>query len=455
MRQMRLPARKKCVILNRVVRVLRAYKAQMIGKSLCVGVLVGLVVSAYRLALKNAESLTFAIYAFLRLHWVAAVGWFAVLVGLALFIGWLSKRYPMIGGSGIPQVKGIMQGVFEDTWLATLTAKFTGGFLSIAAGLSLGREGPSIQLGACVADGVGRLTKSADSERKLLIAGGASAGLAAAFGAPLAGVIFAVEEIFGSISATSLMTCMVSAASAEFVAGTLFGLEPVFHFEMQSMLPLENYWVLLALGIVVGLAGVVYNWGLINGQRLFLRLPFTKTIARPIPAFLLAGVMGLVFPVVLAGGHAIEELLTPETAITMLALVLVVKYLFSVVSFSSGAPGGIFFPLLMMGATLGAIVAKVAIFTFGIEAGLFQPIMIYAMAGFFTAIVRAPITGIVLLTEMTAAPGQLFPFVIVCVTAYITVTALKSPPIYDSLLEALKKNRAIPQAKKTDRSDCC
>jgi hypothetical protein len=149
--------------------------------------------------------------------------------------------------------------------------------------------------------------------------------------------------------------------------------------------------------------------------------------------FLIAPIIGILFPIILGGGHAIVEKLNFTTGVFFLLAVLILKFIFSIISFSSGAPGGIFFPLLIMGAIIGALFGKFAVFT-GLSEELFYNFIILAMAGFFTGIVRAPITGIVLLTEMTGTFDHFLPLSVVCITSYVFAEIAKSKPIYDSLL---------------------
>jgi H+/Cl- antiporter ClcA len=277
----------------------------------------------------------------------------------------------MISGSGIPQVKGVIMGYFKNNWLSTLIAKFFGGAVSILAGLSLGREGPSIQLGACVAQGVGDKLAASRTEKKVLIASGASAGLAAAFNAPLAGAMFAMEEIFKYFSPAILLSTMMSAVVADFVSKIVFGINPVFNFDVQSSIPLSGYWLLFILGAIIGAAGAFYNFVLLQTQKLYKRTKWLNVKTRPVIPFVLAGLLGLVFPIALGSGHRIVGELQLSAGITFLLLMLVVKFLFSMISFGSGAPGGIFFPLLIIGATIGAIFGNIAVNYIGLDPKLF------------------------------------------------------------------------------------
>lgn len=409
--------------------------------SILIGLLSGLVVVGYRAVLNCAEKLAFIIYRFLREYLIWFPVWMTLLIVMGIAVGKMVKKNDMISGSGIPQVKGIMMGYIKDTWFGTLCLKFIGGTVAILGGLSLGREGPSVQLGACVAEGVTKKVKATRMEKKVLIASGASAGLSAAFNAPLAGVVFALEEIFKYFSPLILLSTMAAAVAADFVAKNVFGMEHVFQFPEVGMIPLSSYWILLLLGAVLGAAGAFYNKVLLATQRLYRKLlPQDK---RPLIPFILAGILGLTFPSVLCGGHEIISQFNLSTGIFMLFLLLLVKFLFSMISFGSGSPGGIFFPLLIIGGTIGAIFGSVSVHWLGFSQNLFFNFVILAMAGYFTAIVRAPITGIILITEMTGSLHHLLSLTVVSITAYIVADLLKSAPVYESLLENLLKTKNI------------
>lgn len=418
----------------------------LIAKSLLIGALVGTVVVAYRFVLARAEELSSLIYATVPRHGIPLAALFILLCSTGYIIGLLSKKYPLISGSGIPQVKGILMGYFQNSWLSTLLAKFAGGTACIAAGLSLGREGPSIQLGACVADGLAQKLGNTRMERKILMASGASAGLAAAFNAPLAGVIFTLEEIFKYFSPSILLSTMTAAITSDFISKYVFGLQPVFQFPADAVMPLPYYWILVLLGILLGAAGAFYNLVLLRTQRIYSRLKALPPEARPVIAFVCAGILGLTFPIVLGGGHKIIGSLTLAAPVSFLLTVLAVKFAFSMISFGCGAPGGIFFPLLVMGASVGAVFGHLSVTYLGLDEALFYNFIILAMAGFFTAIVRAPITGIVLITEMTGSFSHLLSLSVVSLAAYVTADLLRSRPVYDSLLKnQLRSRRLIVQ----------
>ena len=336
----------------------------------------------------------------------------------------------------------------SQNWKRVLPAKFAGGFLCMLGGLSLGREGPSIQLGAMAGQGISRALGRGKREEKFLMTCGASAGLSAAFHAPLAGMMFAVEEIHKTFSIPILLPVMTASVTADYIASHILGLDPVFYFQITEYLPQNYYWLLILLGILVGVSGVFYNWGMLKAQELYRKIPFLKETGRLLIAFLTAGVLGLVMPSVLGSGSGLIVSLTKgEMVLGMVVLTLVVKFLFSAVSFGSGAPGGIFFPLLILGALLGAVFAMTGAEFFGLDPVYINNFVLLGMTGFFTAIVRAPLTGIILLFEMSGSISQMLSLSIVSVTAYIVATLMRSEPIYDSLLKRILKADTIVHDK--------
>ena len=426
----------------------RRIPVMLITEGLWVGLIGGFIVLLYRVALTFAGNWLIKILSYIKGNPFRCAVWFLILMALAWIVGRLVKWEPMISGSGIPQVEGEVSGRLSQNWKRVLPAKFAGGFLCMLGGLSLGREGPSIQLGAMAGQGISRALGRGKREEKFLMTCGASAGLSAAFHAPLAGMMFAVEEIHKTFSIPILLPVMTASVTADYIASHILGLDPVFHFQITEYLPQNYYWLLILLGILVGVSGVFYNWGMLKAQELYHKIPFLKETGRLLIAFLTAGVLGLVMPSVLGSGSGLIVSLTKgEMVLGMVVLTLVVKFLFSAVSFGSGAPGGIFFPLLILGALLGAVFAMTGAEFFGLDPVYINNFVLLGMTGFFTAIVRAPLTGIILLFEMSGSISQMLSLSIVSVTAYIVATLMRSEPIYDSLLKRILKADTIVHDK--------
>lgn len=433
---------------NDVWKRARRIPVMLITEGLCVGLVGGFVVLLYRVALTFAGDWLVKILSYMKGNPFRCVVWFLILAALAWIVGKLVKWEPMISGSGIPQVEGEIAGRLSQNWKRVLPAKFAGGFLCMLGGLSLGREGPSIQLGAMAGQGISRALGRGKREEKFLMTCGASAGLSAAFHAPLAGMMFAVEEIHKTFSIPILLPVMTASVTADYIASHILGLDPVFRFQITEYLPQNYYWLLILLGILVGVSGVFYNWGMLKAQELYRKIPFMKETGRLLIAFLTAGVLGIVMPWVLGSGSGLIISLTQgEMVLGMVVLTLVMKFLFSAVSFGSGAPGGIFFPLLILGALIGAVFAMAGVEFFGLAPVYVNNFVLLGMTGFFTAIVRAPLTGIILLFEMSGSISQMLSLSIVSVTAYIVATLMRSEPIYDSLLKRILKADTIVHDK--------
>ena len=432
-----------------------SFRLKLVFEGIIIGAVTGVLILFYRIALEKAQEISLHIYETLSHSMQFLPIWILALLGIGWLIGRLLLFEPMIGGSGIPQVEGMLQGKLTATWWKVVLAKLIGGTLSVGAGLSLGREGPSVQLGASVGQGFGKIFKRIRLEEKFLVTSGASAGLAAAFNAPLAGVMFALEEVHKNFSPLVLLSSLASALTANYVASGFFGLKPVLAYPNPQELPLKDYFYILILGVIIGALGVVFNKSLLFTQRLYDRIRKIPKQYRVILPLLLSVPFGLLLPQVLGGGHGIiVSLLTENQTLTFLLILLAGKFFFTMISFGSGAPGGIFLPLLSIGALIGGAYGLILVQAFGADRSLVGTFVVLAMAGYFTAIVRAPITGIILITEMTGSFQYLLPLAIVSITAYLVADSMGEKPIYESLLDRLlhKKTDLEPIGDKKDKT---
>ncbi|WP_019911735.1 ClC family H(+)/Cl(-) exchange transporter [Paenibacillus sp. HW567] len=412
------------------------FKFRLLAGGIAVGVLSGSVVVLFRYVLEaNLENVLRFYHYQLEHPWLIPL-WLIVLVLAGWGTGILVKMQPAISGSGIPQVKAVLQNKLEMNWWKAVSAKFVGGTISIGAGLSLGREGPSIQIGALMAQGFSRLLRKTKTEEHMLITCGASAGLAAAFNAPIAGVIFALEEVHMNFSPLVMIAALASSLTADFVSKEFFGMSPIFHFSGISTIPLGQYYHLIILGIIVGIMGIFFNKGIYAFQDLYKKMTWLPAQFRPVVPFLLAGVLGLCLPSVLGGGNnLVNELVEGPFGLKLLLLILVVKYLFTMLSYGSSAPGGIFLPMLVIGSLIGVIYTKLINGMTGGTTLNESSFLILAMAGYLTASLKAPITGIILITEMTGSFSNLLSTGVVCLAAYMTAELFRSHPVYEVLLD--------------------
>nr|WP_272507444.1 ClC family H(+)/Cl(-) exchange transporter [Clostridium aestuarii] len=414
----------------------------LIAEGIIVGLMSGLLVVLYRFSVeKISDAMKYGYSVIHNKVWSIYV-LFTLLIVAGYIVGKMIKKESMIKGSGIPQVEGMLLRKLDMNWFKVIVNKFIGGVLCLTAGLSLGREGPSIQMGAAIGQGFSRIFKRVKIEEKFLITSGASAGLAAAFNAPLAGVIFALEEIHKNFSPLILLSAMSASLTADFVSKQFFGLKPVFDFYNPPVLPLKYYIYLILLGIIIGIFGVAFNRTLIKTQDIFQCQAWLPVEFRPVIPFIIAGVLWVTAPMLLGGGHElIMELVHAKFSIKVLLIFLIIKFFFTMISYGSGVPGGIFLPLLVIGALTGDIYGMALVKVFNIDSQYIMNFMILAMAGYLTAIVKAPITGSILITEMTGSFHHLLPLTIVSITAYVITDILKSEPIYESLLERFIKNK--------------
>jgi len=425
-----------------------SFQFKLFWEGIVVGIFSGLVVSLFRFLLSRAEDFRIALYARLtQLPVEYTAGWFAVLLAVGGILCWLTRHEPMAGGSGIPQVKGVILGLMRMNWFRILWVKLTAGVIGLGAGLSLGREGPSIQLGAVTAQGVSRFLGRTRMEERYLITSGASAGLAAAFNAPLAGVMFALEELHRNFSAVVLLPAMTAAMTSTFVSRLLFGRALTFNFQSIPRVPLDIH-ILYAIlvAVIAGLFGVIFNNGLLNIHR-FYNLPVFRNLYMKITfALLCAGVLGFILPQVLGGGNRlVDELATKFFPLHLLFALLIGKFIFTLISYGTGVPGGFFLPMLVLGALVGSICAWFLSAFQLILPSHGANIIIIAMAAFFSGSVRAPITGTVLISEMTGSFYHLMILGMASAIAYIVAQLCGSQPIYEALLLKSLNSHSTPE----------
>ncbi|MDR2370975.1 MAG: ClC family H(+)/Cl(-) exchange transporter [Treponema sp.] len=418
------------------VRRWYASRLAVILESILIGCLAGLIVVLFRYLLGLADMGRRRIYEALPGLPVSSLFmWIFCLAAAGLFLGWASMVKPMIRGSGIPQIKGALRRLMRLDWRTELPLKFITGILGLGAGLSLGREGPSIQIGAYTGRAVLSLLHRPHRERRILITSASAAGLAAAFNAPLAGVLFVVEELNTGFTPLSVACSMGAAVAADAVAGVFFGFAPIFDFRGVGVLPFNAFpWIAL-LGIMCGVLGIFFKQSLYRSQDLYakLRIPL---LFRPLVPLLVSIPLGFHLFDITGGGHGIIEAL-PDGGRTagFVLLLLAGKLLFTALCYGSGTSGGIFLPLLACGALSGEFLALVLSGSGWIEAGQNTAFIILGMAAFFTAAVNAPVTGIILILEMSGGFNHLFSLVLVCLSAFVTTALAGSRPVYEVLLE--------------------
>lgn len=425
----------------------RRFSLRLLLEGLAVGLGAGISISVFRYLLAGSEILRPVIYHNLRE--ALADGqwqWLALYILSFIIIAYLLKlivaREPMCTGSGIPQIKGILQGDMSMRWFSVLWSKIIGGVLAIGAGMSLGREGPSVQIGACVGQGLSQTSRRTGFESRILMTAGAGAGLAAAFNAPLAGVIFGLEEMQKTISPALLLTGITASITAATVTEVVFGMSPVFSMGYLLPLPLNLFDVLVVAGIVIGLLGRLFNIALAYSLNTYSRLGLSGMKKHLVP-LVLAGILGFVLPEILGGGNLlVDSLVVTDYTIGFLCLLFVGKFLFTMICFGSGVPGGIFLPMLVLGAAGGAVLAKLLVLAGLLPAMYYADIIVFGMAAYFSSVVKSPVTGSILILEMTGSFQHMLALLVVSLTAYVISDLTGGRPVYDELLDrALGKSK--------------
>ncbi len=420
-------------------RLSRRFQVSLVWEGALVGLAAGAIVTLYRLALTHAESLLRNFVAAAQERPVLFVGWFVALAAMAMVVAALVRFEPDTSGSGIPQIDAEVMGKMNSPWHRVLIAKFAEGSIGAFAGLSLGREGPSVQLGGMAGKAVSKALNRGRGEERLLVTCGAGAGMAAAFHAPLTGVMFALEEIHKTFNAPLIISVMASTVISDYVTSQVLGLSPVISFSLPKIIPHEAYALLILFGIFMGVAGALHNLGMFAMQDTLGKVKYPARILRYLIPFMLAGVVAIVAPDLMCGGDAILELLMkPEgLALGTLAALLLGKYLFTGICFGAGTPGGTLFPLVIMGALAGAIFGNVATNLLGLDSALMTNFMVLGIAGLFSGVVRAPVTGVVLAFELTGSLDALLSLSVVSVCAYVTANILQVDAYYEHLLARL------------------
>ncbi|MFT8753103.1 MAG: chloride channel protein [Oenococcus oeni] len=416
-----------------------------------IGVLVGLIVSLFRILITLGFSLNE--YVFFQAHQFLFIWFFIIPIYFLIgyFLVRLVKKEPNIKGSGIPQVEAQLIDAINIKWLSVLIKKFLGGILSISTGLMLGREGPSIQLGAAIGQGISEIKKMSKSETKILISAGAAAGLSAAFNAPIAAILFVVEEMHHNFSNFVWISAFIASLTADFVSMEFFGLKPILHFTNVEPLSLKQYPWLITMGILIGILAIIYQRNTLALPAIFKKIPFSDYLDIFIPLIMIIPSVYFVPQLIGGGNQLILSLDKMKISFLLLITLFLFRYVYSMISYGSGLPGGIFLPILTLGAIIGYLFYKV-LFAFGIvayqEASVF---IVIGMASYFGSISMAPLTSIILVTEMVGNLEHIMPLGLTTLVAYLVVDSMGGQAIYESMMMNLLKNNSYNNFSKQDR----
>lgn len=418
----------------------------LIGKGIIVGLLTGLIVGIFRWIIDQTLKLLTIIYPLMAQHHQLLIPYILITLLIVLLLSRIVKPVLLdLVGSGVPQIEAVLLNEHHMNAWSVLWRKFVGGLLAICPGLFLGREGPCIQMGACIGQLLGEHMRMSEKEKRFLLGCGVAAGLSAAFSAPLAGVIFLMEEITFNFQPQGCITALAAAIASDFVTILFFGVRPCLYLPLHANLPKESYPWLLFLGVLIGLLAYLYQYTLLNLRWWYSKVKFPDIYHSVIPLLLVIPI-GLWNAKILGGSHdfiAYIANLDKDSHLTsllgLLIIFFVVRFCFSMISYGASVPGGIFMPILVLGSLIGAIAGVIMIHQNVIPAACYLNLVVISMAAYFGAIEEAPFTAITLLTEMVGSVDQILPMTILTFIAYIISNLLGGQPIYASLRKEMFK----------------
>jgi CIC family chloride channel protein len=423
----------------------REQKRRLYPRAVLVGALAGLLAVAFQWSLVGSEALRYQLI--LWAHQYPQWGWLLPMlfgaVGAGVAIQMVRNIAPETSGSGIPHLKVVLLGLRSMRWQRILPVKFIGGALAIGSGLGLGREGPTVQMGGAVGEAVSRWLQVSPRHRQTLIAAGGGAGLAAAFNAPLAGLVFVLEEIQRDFTPHVFGAAFVAAMTADVVTRSFTGQLPLFSVPAYTPPSLLAMPAFLVLGVFAGGLGVAFNRTLLMTLDLYARWGERLSRLGRWPVQLggglvgaTAGLLGWFIPTAVGSGHVLAEaVLDGRIGLAAIPLWFGIRFGLTTVSYGCGAPGGIFTPLLVLGALIGLGVGELTHLLIPQMVDQPEAFTVVGMAAYFAAIVRAPLTGIVLIVEMTNSYQQMLALLVACFSAYLIADALGDRPIYEVLID--------------------
>lgn len=422
-----------------------------------VGTLAGLVGVAFEKSVNWVQNVRIGALVEVADHWFLVWPLAFILSALLAMVGYfLVRRFaPEAGGSGIPEIEGALEELRPVRWWRVLPVKFMGGMGTLGAGMVLGREGPMVQLGGNLGRMVVDVFRMRSPEaRHTLLATGAAAGLSAAFNAPLAGILFIIEEMrpqfrYNLISIKAVFTGVIMAT---IVFRIFNGDKAVIEVGKLSNAPVNTLWLYLILGMIFGCVGPLFNTLVLRTQDMFQRIHGGNIKKWVLIGGLIGGscgVLGLIQPAASGGGfNLIPIAAAGNFSVGLLLFIFIARVITTLLCFSSGAPGGIFAPMLALGTLLGTAFGMAAMPLFPayhLDAGTFA---IAGMGALLAASVRAPLTGIVLVLEMTDNYQLILPMIITCLGATLLAQFLGGKPLYSTILQrTLAKQKAEQEAR--------
>lgn len=407
------------------------------------GAVTGAVIFLFKLAAHEAVACSKELYALAKGNALYTALAFAALIAFAFVMYFIHKCIPEVKGGGIPRSEGVLRGVLNFRWAKTLIGTFIGSMISFFCGLPLGSEGPAVLMGTSIGKMCGNISKNKTTWNRYVMTGGAGAGFAVATGAPLSGILFALEEIhkrFTPMLVIAVSTTVISASAINELLCQSFGISSsLFHIAEMSQFELSHIGYLLLLGVLVALAVGLFD----SSSSLFANL--TKRIRKYLTApvkivavFIVTGILAFTFGDALYSGHDIIEtlLVNNKTALFLLA-VFVIRLVMMLFVTDSGVTGGIFIPTLALGAAFAALCSKLLV-VMGMNESLFSATVFLGMCAFIGGTLRAPLTASILFLELTGQFESLLYVALVIFTVTVITEMLNRTPFYDRALENME-----------------
>jgi CIC family chloride channel protein len=413
----------------------------------------GVIGSSFRLVLAQANQFREALAARLAIWGIGGLVLFVALASAAAAVAaWLVRRVaPSAAGSGIPRVVAVLNGEVPPAPPRVVPVKFLAGTLAIGSGLALGREGPTVQMGASFAYQTGKLFRRNWTDCRALLAAGAGAGFAVAFDAPIAGALFVLEGLIKRFEARIAIAALAACAVATWVARAISGDAAEFSMGALTEPGLLELPLFVLLGIAAGLAGMLYNRTLLATLRSADRLSGLPVELRAGAVGAAVGAIAWFAPSLVGGGDGLaQQALSGVGTLAVLPVLFLLRLGLIACSVASGTPGGLLVPFLALGAELGLWFGLLCAFALPRMALEPQAFAVVGMAALFTAIVRTPLTAIVLVTEMAAHVTMLQPMIVTCFAAMLVPTLFGDTSILESLGKLLVA-RSDRTAREVDR----
>ena len=417
--------------------------AKIFWQAIIVGILTGIIIVGFRLGIENLFSLVMSKFYEIPLLFLLVTTIGGLVAGFLVY-----KFAPETSGSGIPYVKMSLLRSGKLIRVRTIFVKFFAGIIGIGTGLSLGREGPSVQLGAGAGSFVGKLFKLSGNNRDKLIASGAGAAIGATFNAPIAGTLFVLEELIHKFTPAMLFPTLIATVTSASIARYFLGANPAFNISLPTVSISPNVVVIcILLGLISGFLGVLFSKTIFFFNSIFSQIKLPN-YCKPAIAGFITGLVGLIIPYILSSGNgSVEKLLLNNFSIYVVLIIFLAKFIITPICFASGAAGGIFLPMLMLGSFLGYIVGYAANY-FGADVNLIA-IASLGMAGFLSSVARTPLTAVVMVFEMTGGYECILPLMLVSAIADLTAEKLNHKPIYAKLVVNQYKNSGVSLSETT------